>query len=262
MTQSRDGSGIDDESAGSVSAPLLGGSAATSSITEPDPAADISDVPTSRSSGLLFIAAVIAVLWTVILLTMIATKTTGLSQVAASLGGVVTVVAAGVGAFQKKLPVPKIRIERRVAIWLVVVVLLLDAAGTAGWAVWSYTQANADIDVTAQVKPQRQDNVLPGKNANFEIPVTAERDNMSVTFQVADHNPALGNCTPQTTLTLEPQTPGAPHEKLTTSTGTPETFALRASTKQVHLTVTVNNTRGDRNCAVDLFATNAALVND
>lgn len=229
---------------------------------ESDPAAEAQGVAPAKPGPKLLISAGLAVLWFLALLVATVVNTKGLSQVAAGFGGLITIAAVVVGAFQRKLPVPNFKPDRRLVMRLVILIWTLAIGGSVAWGVVTYQQANAEVDVTTLVSADRNTNVLPGKNATFDIPVSAERNSIRVTFSMADHNKSLSSCAPLTELSVAAEMAGVPSDAQKADAGMSVRFALLVHVRQIRLTVTVENIHDDQNCAVDLFVTNAVLVND
>jgi hypothetical protein len=205
-----------------------------------------------------FCACLVALVWTTVLLGFIAAKTSVTSTVAATLVSVITCVTLIIGIFQPpKFPTIHPNITRGV----VATVLVLDFVVSGGWVGWSYYQENRTIDVLSTVTLGQNNPVLPDGHAALDLPIIAQRDTLVLMFQVVDHSADIGNCLPNTSLLVTPDTAGNRGETVSTSSGVPTAVNLPTGITKLHLDITVINTRGDQNCGVDLSVLSAKLQN-
>jgi hypothetical protein len=198
----------------------------------------------------------VALIWTIVLLGFVAAKTSVASIVAATLVSAVTGITLIIGVFQPpKFPT----IDPKVTRGVVAAILVADFVVSGGWAGWSYYQANRTIDVLTTLG--QNTDVLPGGHAALDLTVTAQRDTIVLVFRVADHNGAIGSCVPNTSLLVRPETAGNRGGTVSMSSGVPTLVDLPAGVTKLHLDIAVTNTRGDQNCAVDLWIDSAKLQN-
>lgn len=228
---------------------------------EPQPLSVLSSANTVRSKSFtraFFCACLVALIWTIVLLGFIAAKTSVASTVAATLVSVITCVTLIIGVFQPpKFPT----IDPKVTRGVVVAILALDCVVSVGWAGWSSYQQNRTIDVLSTVTLAQNSPVLPDGHATLDLPVTAQRDALVLVFRIVDHSADIGNCLPNTSLLVTPDTAGNRGETVFANSEVPTVVDLPAGITKLHLDISVINTRGDRNCAVDLSVVSAKLEN-
>lgn len=228
---------------------------------EPQPLSVLSSANTVRSKSFtraFFCACLVALIWTIVLLGFIAAKTSVASTVAATLVSVITCVTLIIGVFQSpKFPT----IDPKVTRGVVVAILALDCVVSVGWAGWSSYQQNRTIDVLSTVTLAQNSPVLPDGHATLDLPVTAQRDALVLVFRIVDHSADIGNCLPNTSLLVTPDTAGNRGETVFANSEVPTVVDLPAGITKLHLDISVINTRGDRNCAVDLSVVSAKLEN-
>jgi hypothetical protein len=138
---------------------------------------------------------------------------------------------------------------------------VLDFVVSGGWVGWSYYQENRTIDVLSTVTLGQNNPVLPEGHATLDLPITAQRDTLVLMLQVVDHSADIGNCLPNTSLLVTPDTAGNRGETVSTSSEVPTAVDLPTGITKLHLDITVINTRGDQNCGVDLSVLSAKLQN-
>ncbi|MBW0008868.1 MAG: hypothetical protein JO063_01905 [Pseudonocardiales bacterium] len=212
----------------------------------------------SKTFTSAFFGYAVALIWAIVLLVVVAVKTSVASPVVATLGGAVTAVTAVIGVFQlPKLPT----IDRKVIKGVVAVILMVDFGVSVGWAGWSYYGANRPVDVLSTVILGQNIDVLPGGHAMLDVAVSAQRNTFELVFQVADHNGEIGVCVPNTSLSVTPDTAGNHGGTVPAGSGTVTSVPVPAGTAKLHVDIAVTNTRGDQNCAVDLSVVSAKLQN-
>ncbi len=205
-----------------------------------------------------FCACLIALVWMAVLLGFVVAKTSVAPTIAATLVGVVSACTAVIGVFQPpKFPAIGPKLTRGV----VAAILMVDFSVSAGWAGWSFYQANRTIDVLSTIMLDQNVGMLPDGHATLDLPLTAERDTIVLVFRVVDHNGNIGSCVPSTSLSVTPDTAGNRGGTVSTSSGAPTPVDLPAGVTKLHLDIAVMNTRGDQNCAVDLWVDSAKLQN-
>jgi hypothetical protein len=212
--------------------------------------------PVMSANRLLALSAA-TVVWTVVLLSVAAAETDGLSRILAGLGGLVGVAVAVLGLFP---PLRPPSIPRSTAIWAVVAVLCADGLVTIGWPLWSYYRANTTVTVVDWSLTHNQ-NLLPRHSATFHATVDAHRTYVVITFQATDNAPQRGSCAPLTTLSVVPASTSSAQRPVNTALGERAKFRLLPGQREVTLTVTVVNVRDDANCAVDLHISRVVLSN-
>jgi hypothetical protein len=205
-----------------------------------------------------FCACSVALIWTIVLLGFIAAKTSVAPTVAATLVSAITCVTLIIGVFQPpKFP----KIDPKITRGVVATILALDFIVSGGWAGWSYYQQNRTIDVLSTVTLGQNSPVLPDGHATLDLPITAQRDSLILVFQIVDHSGDIGNCLPNTSLLVTPDTAGNRGETVSASSEVPAVVDLPAGITKLHLDIAVINTRGDQNCGVDLSVVRAKLQN-
>lgn len=196
-----------------------------------------------------------------VLLGFIAAKISEAPEVVATIGVAVTVVSLIIGHFKRS---EFSMIDPRVTKAVIAVVLIVDFGVSVGWgAGWPYYQANRTIDVLSEVTLAKNIGILPYQrdHATLDATVTETRDTIVLVFQIDDHNPHIGNCRPNTLLSVTRDKTGNPGETVFASHGVATLVDLPAGSRKIHLDIAVTNTRGDRNCRVDLRVTSATLRN-
>jgi len=206
-------------------------------------------------AGYLKAGVVVAVLWTLVLLVLLALTGEGVVRVAAVVGGLFT--AIGAIFQQRRFPT----VSRRLAVPVTAVVLLVDALSSVGWAGWTLYQANRPIDVTADVTLDHNIDVLPGGHATVDVDVSAVRNAIVLVFAASDHNGEIGSCVPNTKLSVTPDTGGNPGATQLVTPGDPLSVPLPSHARHVRLDVVVQNVRDDGNCGVDVAVSSAKLTN-
>jgi hypothetical protein len=237
-------------------APGDGGSADTSAAAA-EPADTGTPAPPGISAGRLLALSVAAVVWTVVLLSVAAVETDGLSRVFAGLVVLVGVVVAVLGLFP---PLRPPSIPRRTAVWAVVAVLCADGLVTAGWPLWSYHRANTVVTVP-DWSLRGNLGLLPKQSATFQAKVTAHRKYVVITFEVTDTDRTIGTCAPLTTLDVVPASTTRPQQPVQVAPDTRAKIRLEPGQDEITLTVTVVNPRDDANCGVNLQISRVALSN-
>lgn len=213
--------------------------------------------PDGISAGRLLALSVAAAAWTVILLSVAATKTDGLSRIAAAAGGLIGVAVAVLGLFP---PLRPPSIPRRSAVWAVIAVLCADGLVTVGWPVWSYYRANRTVTVSDWTLTHNQ-RLLPEHAATFHTGIGSHRKYVVITFEATDTDREIGSCAALTTLSVVPASTARPQQAVQAALDERVKVRLPQGQREITLTVTVVNTRGDANCAVDLQVSRVALTN-
>jgi len=203
-----------------------------------------------------FVACLIALVWTVVLLSFTVVKTNVASAVTAMLVSVITAITALIGIFQPpKFPT----IDPKITQGVVAVVLIADFGMSVAWVGWSYYQDHRSIDVRSMITLGHNNNVMPGDSAILDAAITSRRRTISLVFGVVDHNDSIGNCVPSTSLSVTPDMGGNRGDTLQASSGVPISVDLPSGIKKLHLDIAVTNTRDDSNCSVDLSVASATL---
>jgi hypothetical protein len=206
----------------------------------------------------LKVGAVVAAVWTLVLLIVLTLRSEGIVRVVAVLGGLGGLLTA-VSAIVQPTKFPPI--SRQVAAPVTVSMLVLDLIGTGSWLSWSGYQANRAVDVTAQVHLARNTEVRPGGHAAFGVEIAASRKQIVIMFAVADHNDEIGSCVPNTRLSVTPDTAGNRGVPVTIIPGDQLNLRLPSRARLLHLDIAVQNIRDDNNCAVDIAVSSAQLTN-
>lgn len=192
------------------------------------------------------------------LLGLIAAKIDVVAAIVGSFVSLLTALTGIVGVFQPpRFP----RIGPGVTRGVVIAILAVDSAVSAGWGAWSYYQANHEVDVLSQIHLAGSTGVLPDGHAELDVDIAVRRTQIDLVLQAADTNSGAGSCVPNTRFSLIPRSAGNRGSAVAVTPGTPVRLDLPDGTEHLHLDVTVMNTREDRNCAVDLFVTSAKLRN-
>ena len=212
---------------------------------------------TSAACRWLLPAFVGSVIWTVVLLAVVAAKTDGLSRIVAGLGGLVAIVVSVLGLFA---PLRRPSIPRQSFKSLIILVVSADALATVGWPVWAYYQANTAKNVTAQAELKDNLGLRPGMSATFQSGIAASRKSMVVTVEAVDHNSNIGDCASETTLSVTSGSADRSIPAIQAVPGTPTKIRLIPGQREITLTLTVENSR-DPNCAVDLALSEVTLTN-
>jgi hypothetical protein len=200
----------------------------------------------------------IALIWTIVLISFMAVKTSAFPTAITTLVSVVTGVTLVIGIFQRpEFPA----IDPKITRGIVATVLIADFVGSVGWIGWSYYQANRTVDVLSTVTLGQNIDVLPDGHATLDLAVTAQRDTVVLVFQIVDHSSTIGSCVPNTSLSVTPDAAGNRGRTVAASSGGPTSVDLPSGTRKLHLDIAVTNTRGDRNCSVDLSVVSAKLQN-
>lgn len=205
-----------------------------------------------------FCACLVALVWMFVLLGFIVAWTSVASTIVATLVSVASAFIAFIGVFQPpKFPAIAPKVTRGV----VTAILMVEFSVSAGWAGWSFYQANRTIDVLSTIMLDQNVGVLPDGHATLDLALTAQRDTIILVFRIVDHNSNIGSCVPSTSLSVTPDMAGNRGGTVFTSSGAPTSVDLPAGVTKLHLDIAVMNTRGDQNCAVDLRVDSAKLQN-
>ncbi|MEO7196568.1 MAG: hypothetical protein ABIZ05_17420 [Pseudonocardiaceae bacterium] len=211
------------------------------------------------TSVFLLYGCLVGLIWTIVLLVIIAVKTSVASTVVATLGGAVAAITAIIGVFQPpKLPT----IGPKATRGIVAFILIVDFVGTVVWGGWSLYVASQPTNVLSVVTLGQNTNVLPGGHATLDVAITAQKNTLELRFQVADHNGEIGSCVPSTLFSVETEMAGNHGGAVPASPGALTLVYVPAGTTKLHLDIAVMNTRDDRNCGVDLSVVSAMLQNE
>jgi hypothetical protein len=201
------------------------------------------------------VGAVVATLWTAVLVILLLLTGDGLLRVIGGLGTILT----GLGAVVQQRQLP--RLDRKVATLITVAVLAVDALGTVSWLGWRAYQENQPIDVTAQLSLDQNIDVRPGGHAVLDADIPGTRTQIVLIFDVVDHNGEIGSCLPNTLLYVTPDTAGNRGTTRTVTPGEPVTLLLASHARHLHLDILISNVRDDTNCSVDVSVSSAKLTN-
>ncbi len=205
---------------------------------------------------------VIAIGWTIALFVLAAVTTSGASQFVASAGVVAGVVSAA-AALWAALYEPRgfSGFSDQLKIGVVIGVLVTDAVVSVWWGGWSFYRANRSINVMAAVKLDRGEGIRAGGGATLELDtLAAKRRHLVLTFEITDHNAAIGICVPTTALTVRTEAEGNRGAPIKVMPGRPAEIPLAPGLARVRLEITVTNER-DKNCLIDLHVSRAVLTN-
>lgn len=205
-----------------------------------------------------FVAATVALIWTIVLLVFIVAKIDTAPAVAAFFVSLVGIITGIVGVFQPpRFPT----IDPKVTRIVVVAILAVNFGVSAWWGSWSYYQANRTVDVLPQITLNNNVGVLPGGHVELDVDVTVKRTHIELVFQATDHNVSTGSCGLNTNFSVMPVMGAYRPGVVTAAPGASVRLGLPEGIRQLHLDIAVTNVRGDHNCAIDLSVASAKLLN-
>jgi hypothetical protein len=213
---------------------------------------------TSANVGYFAFGTVLAAVWTILLLGILATVGEGIGHWLAAVSGLILTVSGvyGVVFQQRKFP----SIGRRAIRLAVALILCIDLILTLFWLGWYYYQTHRAIDITAQAVLHRNVNVRPGARGGLDVDVRAQRSHIVVVFRIVDYNGDQGSCVPNTRLSVTPSAGGSQGETASISSAEALDLSLAPSAQHVHLDIVVTNTRSDSNCAVNISVSSVKLT--
>ncbi|MFC8370473.1 hypothetical protein [Streptomyces sp. NPDC057238] len=138
---------------------------------------------------------------------------------------------------------------------LVVIPLAVLAVGLPAWGTWAFLDSRP-VDVTHRVELDVAPPLVNGDTVHASLHTDDPKPRLTITFDVAPHDPAAPVCVPGTGLTVT-STAGAGKDQVRTGApGTEFTFALGRGVTDIELSVLLDAEQG---CEVDLSVASAHL---
>ncbi len=211
--------------------------------------------PTRPFSTGFHILVLIAIAWGVVLCvagTLLSSTLGTVIGVVSGIGGLVLGTGYRIQA----------RIGRPIARVALVLILILELLVTCWWIGSTIYASWREVDLLAEVKLDHGSDVRPGVSGiTLYTPIPVERDGIELIFRVSDHNPKLGICAPFIEISAKSTANGRSATSVHALPDKKVWVDIPPHSKDIHLEITLESSRNDTNCSVDLSVSRATLRN-